>query len=67
MQDGYIINDSITLPSAYEDGRQTYLYNMNGNYNKMVVVSDVNMSLKFKQALMDFAEKNHKEIFFVEV
>lgn len=66
-ENSYIIKDSITLPSAYEEGRQTYLYNMNGDYNKMVVVSDAKMSKKFKQALMDFAEKNHKEIFFVEV
>ena len=67
MLEGYIIKDSITIPSAYEESRQTYLYNMNGDYNKIVVISDVNMSIKFKQALMDFAEKNHKDIFFIEV
>ena len=67
MEDGYILNDSITLPSAYEESRQTYLYNMNGDYNKIVVVSDVHMTNKFKCALKDFAEKNNKVLIFVEI
>ena len=67
MEDGYILKDSITLPSAYEESRQTYLYNMNGDYNKIVVVSDVHMSNKFKYALKDFAEKNNKVLMFVEI
>lgn len=66
-EDGYIINDSITLPSAYEESRQTYLYNMNGDYNIIVVISDCRMTGKFKNALKDFADKNNKKIIFIEV
>ena len=67
MEDGYILKDSITLPSAYEESRQTYLYNMNGDYNKIVVISDVHMTNKFKCALKQFADKNNKKIFFTEI
>lgn len=63
----YIIKDSITLPSAYEENRQTYLYNMSGNYNKIIVISDVNMTNNFKQSLILFAQENNKEISFVEI
>lgn len=64
---GYIITDGITLPSAYEEGRQTYLYNMRGNYNKIIVITDGIMTEGFVNALCSFSEKNGKEIIFVKV
>ena len=67
FDDNYIIKDSINLPSAYDENRETYLYNMNGDYNKIVVISDVNMTNRFKQSLNDFANKNHKDIIFIEI
>ena len=66
-EDGYIIKDGITLPSAYEKNRQTYLYNMIGNYDKIIVISDCKMTSDFKQALTLFSNENNKEIIFIEV
>ena len=66
-EDGYIIKDAITLPSAYDKDRQTYLYNMNDDYSKIVVISDVNMTLEFKQAITEFAVKNSKKVYFITV
>jgi hypothetical protein len=66
-EDGYIIKDAITLPSAYDKDRQTYLYNMNDDYSKIVVISDVNMTLEFKQAITEFAVKNLKKVYFITV
>lgn len=65
--DTYIIKDGITLPSAYDKERQTYLYNMFGDYNKIVVISDVKMTKEFKNSLILFSNENDKEIFFVEL
>ena len=65
--DGYIIKDAITLPSAYDKDRQTYLYNMNDDYSKIIVISDVNMTLEFKQAITEFAVKNSKKVYFITV
>ncbi len=66
-KDGYIIKDAITLPSVYEKDRQTYLYNMNDDYSKIIVVSDVNMTLEFKQAITEFANKNSKNVYFITI
>lgn len=63
----YVIKDGITLPSAYDKERQTYLYNMFGDYNKIVVISDVKMTKEFKNSLILFSNENDKEIFFVEL
>lgn len=65
--DTYIIKDGITLPSAYDKERQTYLYNMFEDYNKIVVISDVKMTKEFKNSLILFSNENDKEIFFVEL
>lgn len=64
---GYIITDSITLPSAYNKDRVTYLYNLKGNYNKIIVFSDVNMTEDFRKSLAKFAEENKKEIIFIKI
>lgn len=61
----YEIQDSIILPSAYDSHRQTYLYNMNGAYKKILVVSDVEMSNGFVEAMTQFAKNNNKQIYFV--
>lgn len=66
-KDGYIIKDAITLPSAYDKDRQTYLYNMNDDYSKIVVISDVNMTLEFKQAITEFGVNNSKKVYFITV
>lgn len=63
----YVIKDGIILPSAYDKERQTYLYNMFGDYNKIVVISDVKMTKEFKNSLILFSNENDKEIFFVEL
>lgn len=65
-QEDYIIKDGITLPSAYSKDRQTYLYNMNSDYNKIVVITD-GKNEQFYQALNEFANRNKKKIYFYSV
>ena len=64
---GYILNNSIMVHSAYDDDRVTYLYNMYGDYNKILVITDAHMRNKFPVSLVEFANRNNKEIFFVEI
>lgn len=66
-EEDYIIRDGITLPSAYDENRQTYLYNMIGNYNKIIVITDGVMTDKFVNALSLFSYEYKKDIIFVKV
>lgn len=65
-EDNYIIKDGISISSAYGD-RKTFLYNISGDYNKIVVIADTYMNEDFKQQMCDLAGKNNKKILFVEV
>jgi hypothetical protein len=56
----------MSISSAYGD-RKTFLYNLNGDYNKIVVISDTHINEDLKQQMCDFAGKNSKKILFVEV
>ena len=66
VEDGYIIKDGMSISSAYGD-RKTFLYNLNGDYNKIVMISDTYINEDLKQQMCDFAGKNNKKILFVEV
>ena len=59
--EGYIVSDGITLPSAYEPSRRTYLYNLKGDYNKMIVVTEKGVKNEFVNALKLYCENNDKE------
>ena len=59
--EGYIVSDGITLPSAYDSSRRTYLYNLNGDYNKMIVVTEKGVKNEFVNALKLYCDNNDKE------
>ena len=60
-EEGYIVSDGITLPSAYDSSRRTYLYNLNGDYNKMIVVTEKGVKNEFVNALKLYCDNNDKE------
>ena len=67
VQDGECVFINSKLVTLYQNRFFVEMVPLNVGLNKIVVVSDVHMSNKFKYALKDFAEKNNKVLMFVEI
>ena len=63
----YEIKDSIMIPSAYDASRKTFLYNMKGDYNKIIVISDTDMTHEFKSAMMAYCSEHGKQFWAVQL
>lgn len=65
-EEGYLIYNGISIPSAYESNRTTYLYNIDDTYDTAIVILET-ATVEFKKHLkQELNKKGIKNIIFVE-
>lgn len=61
------IFNGIKLSSAYEKNRGTYLYNLDYDYDKIIVVTEKKCEKQFKNAFKSFCDKHSIKLYIIEI
>lgn len=62
-----IINSFVSLKSAYDSDRKTFLYNIENKPTKMIVITDANCNEEFLKGMQGLAFSKKCELLIVEV